>query len=121
MRAAVQSAPAREWMLQRAFARDRDCDGRFLTGVTTTGIYCLPSCSARKPKPENVRFFTTRDDARAAGLRACRPFWPFLSGSEKRVVVTLPKASLGRLLTATRPGGFPQTTSFPLSAYDRHR
>jgi AraC family transcriptional regulator of adaptative response / DNA-3-methyladenine glycosylase II len=59
-------------MLQRVFARDRECDGRFLTGVTTTGIYCLPSCSARKPKPENVRFFATRDEARAAGLRACR-------------------------------------------------
>jgi AraC family transcriptional regulator of adaptative response / DNA-3-methyladenine glycosylase II len=59
-------------MLQRLFARDRECDGRFLTGVTTTGIYCLPSCSARKPKAENVRFFATRDEARAAGLRACR-------------------------------------------------
>jgi len=72
MRAELQGAPARDWMLQRVFARDRECNGRFLTGVTTTGIYCLPSCPARKPKPENVRFFATRDEARAAGLRACR-------------------------------------------------
>jgi AraC family transcriptional regulator of adaptative response / DNA-3-methyladenine glycosylase II len=61
----------RDHMLQRFYARDRASDGRFITGVLTTGIYCLPSCTARKPLPENVRFFANRDDARAAGLRAC--------------------------------------------------
>lgn len=59
-------------MLQRFYARDRASNGRFITGVLTTGIYCLPSCAARKPLPENVRFFATRDEARSAGLRACR-------------------------------------------------
>jgi AraC family transcriptional regulator, regulatory protein of adaptative response / DNA-3-methyladenine glycosylase II len=53
-------------------ARDGRLDGRFLTGVVTTGIYCLASCPAKKPKPENVRFFETEADARAAGFRACR-------------------------------------------------
>ncbi|HVH12017.1 MAG TPA: Ada metal-binding domain-containing protein, partial [Longimicrobium sp.] len=62
----------RDHMLQRFYARDRDSNGRFITGVLTTGIYCLPSCTARKPLPENVRFFATRDDARSAGLRPCR-------------------------------------------------
>lgn len=61
-----------EAMLERFYARDRASDGRFITGVTTTGIYCLPSCSARKPLPENVRFFDTEDAARSAGLRPCR-------------------------------------------------
>ena len=45
-------------------ARDRTLDGRFVTGVLTTGIYCRPSCAARHPKRENVRFFATGDEAR---------------------------------------------------------
>ena len=52
-------------------ARDRTMDGRFVTGVLTTGIYCRPSCAARHPKRENVRFFATAEEARAAGLRPC--------------------------------------------------
>src|SRR3954464_11054742 len=52
-------------------ARDRQADGRFVTGVLTTGIYCRPSCAARHPKRENVRFFGSGADAAAAGLRAC--------------------------------------------------
>lgn len=51
--------------------RDKAADGRFVTGVLTTGIYCRPSCAARHPKRENVRFFATGGEARAAGLRAC--------------------------------------------------
>lgn len=53
-------------------ARDRAADGRFVTGVLTTGIYCRPSCAARHPKRENVRFFASGAQAAAAGLRACR-------------------------------------------------
>jgi AraC family transcriptional regulator of adaptative response/methylated-DNA-[protein]-cysteine methyltransferase len=53
-------------------ARDRAMDGRFVTGVLTTGIYCRPSCAARHPKRANVRFFADGQGARAAGLRACR-------------------------------------------------
>jgi AraC family transcriptional regulator of adaptative response/methylated-DNA-[protein]-cysteine methyltransferase len=51
--------------------RDRGQDGRFVTGVMTTGIYCRPSCAARHPKRENVRFFADGAAARAAGLRPC--------------------------------------------------
>ena len=51
--------------------RDRAMDGRFVTGVLTTGIYCRPSCAARHPKRENVRFFADGREAAAAGLRAC--------------------------------------------------
>ncbi|MBL0021497.1 bifunctional DNA-binding transcriptional regulator/O6-methylguanine-DNA methyltransferase Ada [Sphingorhabdus sp.] len=51
--------------------RDRSFDGRFVTGVLTTGIYCRPSCAARHPARENVRFFVDGPTARAAGLRAC--------------------------------------------------
>ena len=51
--------------------RDRQADGRFVTGVLTTGIYCRPSCAARHPKRENVRFFAAGAEAAAAGLRPC--------------------------------------------------
>ena len=60
----------------RLLASDPTYDGRFFTGVLTTGIYCLPSCRARKPKPGNVRFFPTCEAARAAGLRACKKCHP---------------------------------------------
>ena len=51
--------------------RDRAYDGRFVTGVLTTGIYCRPSCAARHPARGNVRFFADGAAARGAGLRAC--------------------------------------------------
>lgn len=63
---------ARSVMVERMLASDGSYDGRFITGVMTTGIYCLPSCGARKPKPENVRFHPSPEDARAAGLRPCK-------------------------------------------------
>jgi AraC family transcriptional regulator of adaptative response / DNA-3-methyladenine glycosylase II len=58
-------------MYARFLASDPAWNGRFFTGVLTTGIYCLPSCHARKPKPAKVRFFRTCDEARSAGLRPC--------------------------------------------------
>lgn len=54
-----------------ALAKDRRFDGCFVTGVLSTGIYCRPSCPARAPKRENVKFFARPEDAEAAGLRAC--------------------------------------------------
>ncbi len=56
--------------------RDRAFDGRFVTGVLSTGIYCRPSCAARHPLRSNVRFFASSADARAAGLRACKRCLP---------------------------------------------
>ena len=56
--------------------RDRSFDGRFVTGVLTTGIYCRPSCAARHPSRENVRFFASGAEARGAGLRACKRCLP---------------------------------------------
>lgn len=52
-------------------ARDARFDGRFFTGVTSTGIYCRPVCPARTPKRENVVFHPTAATAEEAGLRAC--------------------------------------------------
>jgi AraC family transcriptional regulator of adaptative response / DNA-3-methyladenine glycosylase II len=61
----------RQDMMEMARSRDRAYNGRFLIGVVTTGIYCLPSCPSRKARPENVRFFRTEAEAQASGLRAC--------------------------------------------------
>lgn len=63
-------------MYDRFKAGDASYNGRFFTGVLTTGIYCLPSCKARKPKRANVRFFPSCDAARAAGFRPCRKCHP---------------------------------------------
>ncbi|MBA3897169.1 MAG: bifunctional transcriptional activator/DNA repair enzyme protein Ada, partial [Sphingomonadaceae bacterium] len=51
--------------------RDRSLDGRFVGAVRTTGIYCKPSCPARRPLRQNVQFFADNAAARAAGYRAC--------------------------------------------------
>lgn len=51
--------------------RDRTWDGRTFGGVKTTGIYCRPSCPARRPKRENVEFFPDAAAAARAGYRAC--------------------------------------------------
>ena len=53
-------------------SRDARFDGRFVTAVRTTGIYCRPSCPAQTPRRENVRFFPRAAAAAAAGFRACK-------------------------------------------------
>ena len=62
-------------MLNAMIKRDQTFDGKFYVGVLSTGIYCLPSCKAKNPKPENVRFYPTREEAVAAGLRGCKRCW----------------------------------------------
>ena len=52
--------------------RDSSADERFLYGVRTTGIYCRPSCPSRKPKRDNVSFFSSVEAAERAGFRACQ-------------------------------------------------
>ncbi|HVU32215.1 MAG TPA: Ada metal-binding domain-containing protein [Opitutaceae bacterium] len=91
-------------MYERVLANDATYNGRFFTGVLTTGIYCLPSCRARKPKVENVRFFPSCEAARAAGLRPCRKCHPddFARGADP---VLEDVETLVREVRAN-PGGF---------------
>lgn len=56
--------------------RDPAYEGQFIVGVKTTGIYCRPTCPARKPKFENVNFYRTAHDALAAGFRPCKRCQP---------------------------------------------
>jgi AraC family transcriptional regulator of adaptative response / DNA-3-methyladenine glycosylase II len=76
--ARAKAALTDNFMYQRILEKNRLYDGRFVTGVLTTGIYCLPSCPARKPKLENVRFFGDEEAAAASGLRPCKRCRPDL-------------------------------------------
>jgi len=53
-------------------ARDPAADGRVYFGVKTTGVYCRPSCPARRPRRENVRLFESREEAEHAGFHPCK-------------------------------------------------
>jgi AraC family transcriptional regulator of adaptative response / DNA-3-methyladenine glycosylase II len=57
---------------QAASSRDPRFDGWFITAVTSTGIYCRPSCPAMTPRRENVRFYPSAAAAQQAGFRACK-------------------------------------------------
>lgn len=66
-------------MVAAMLACDAAYEGVFITAVRTTGIFCRPTCTARKPLPRNVDFYPTCADAAAAGYRAClrcRPLEP---------------------------------------------
>ena len=75
-----------------ALAKDRRFDGVFVTGVHSTGIYCRPSCPARAPRRENVRFYANCDAAEAAGLRACKRCAPDQQSREEAAVLAALKA-----------------------------
>ncbi|MBX7540156.1 bifunctional transcriptional activator/DNA repair enzyme AdaA [Qipengyuania sphaerica] len=116
-----------------ALAKDRRFDGVFVTGVHSTGIYCRPSCPARAPKRENVRFYSDAAAAEAAGLRACKRCAPDQQSREEAAVILALRAlrdaeapvSLDRLgkLTDYSPSHFQRifTRSVGLSpaAYQR--
>src|SRR4030066_814144 len=59
-------------MVKAMLTNDSKYNGQFYVGVHSTGIYCLPSCKAKKPKLENVSFYPTREEAIASGLRGCK-------------------------------------------------
>lgn len=67
---AAALAEAALW--EAVLARDSTADGRFVYAVTSTGVYCRPSCPSRRPRRDRVRFFDVPDAAQAEGFRACR-------------------------------------------------
>jgi AraC family transcriptional regulator of adaptative response/methylated-DNA-[protein]-cysteine methyltransferase len=73
-------------------ARSATADGTFFYSVRTTGVYCRPSCGARLPRPENVRFHATREEAERAGFRPCkrcRPDRPSLAEQHAATVTEI--------------------------------
>ena len=99
-------------------SRDRSFDGRFVTGVLTTGIYCRPSCAARHPKRENVRFLADGAAARAVGLRACKRCSPDDVSRDERAVL----AAIAAIKTAEQPlalAGLAQDAGYSMAHFQR--
>ncbi len=72
--------------------RDADYDGLFYVGVRTTGVFCRPTCPARKPKKENCEFFPNAKSALHAGFRPCKRCRPLAHPNDQ--------GALGRLVEA---------------------
>ncbi|KQQ04114.1 MULTISPECIES: AlkA N-terminal domain-containing protein [unclassified Rathayibacter] len=72
----MSTDPLFEERYRAVASRDSRFDGRFITGVHSTGIYCRPSCPATTPRRRNVRFYPTAAAAHEAGLRACKRCLP---------------------------------------------
>src|SRR5262249_5957097 len=62
-------------------------DGKFVFAVSTTGVYCRPSCAARRPRRENVEFFGKVEDAEKAGYRACLRCRPKSAGDAHTALI----------------------------------
>lgn len=117
-------------MYARVLASDATCNGRFFFGVTSTGIYCLPACKARKPKRENVQFFPSCEAARAAGLRPCKKCHPddFARGADpvlediETVVAEIRRnpAAFPDVRAVVRRSGFGATRLFELFRQHYH-
>ncbi len=68
----ANSLPDRNIMYKALLKKDSTFEGVFFVGVKTTGIFCRPSCTAKKPKIENVEFFNSTKDAMLYGYRPCK-------------------------------------------------
>jgi AraC family transcriptional regulator, regulatory protein of adaptative response / methylated-DNA-[protein]-cysteine methyltransferase len=73
---------------QAVQARDRESDGKFVFAVSSTGVYCRPSCPSKRPRRENVTFYRAPKEAESAGFRACLRCRPqSLSGNPQQELV----------------------------------
>ncbi|MGH8852195.1 MAG: bifunctional DNA-binding transcriptional regulator/O6-methylguanine-DNA methyltransferase Ada [Casimicrobiaceae bacterium] len=102
-------------------ARDPVADSRFVYSVSTTGVYCRPSCAARRARPEHVAFHATAADAERAGFRPCRrcrPNQPPLAARHVRTV-----AELCRFIESAEqaPGLEALAARAEMSVYHLHR
>lgn len=92
------AADARCWAAVKA--RDATSDGMFVYAVATTGVYCRPSCGARRAKRENVSFYASWREAESAGFRACKRCKP--NGSGKNAMVEIVREACRFIETAER-------------------
>ncbi len=76
----MKTLPSPDRMYEALVRSDRSYDGIFFAAVRTTGIFCRPTCKARKPRPQNVEYFPTARDALLAGYRPCRRCRPLDNG-----------------------------------------
>jgi AraC family transcriptional regulator of adaptative response/methylated-DNA-[protein]-cysteine methyltransferase len=98
----MELLPPNETMYRALAERDSSFEGIFFAGVRTTGIFCRPTCSAKKPARENVEFFPTPNEALLGGYRPClrcRPMDPQTRAPAliERLRAEIEKAPGGRL------------------------
>ena len=74
--------------------RDRRYDGRFVTAVRTTGIFCRPSCTCKRPLRQNVRFYASPAEAARAGFRPCKRCRPELRGGPAEADLRMARAAI---------------------------
>ena len=113
MQPVLITIPGRDEMLQAFMAADASYDGVFVAGVRTTGIFCRPSCSARKPLATNLEFFEAPGQALVAGYRPCKRCRPLDTGSGAPDWVA-------RLLEATEADPEKRWTDAELQAFGLH-
>lgn len=80
----------RRW--RAVLTRDASADGTFVFGVRSTGVYCRPSCPARRPRRDRVRFFPEPRQAAEAGYRPCRRCRPDAAGGRRDAVAMVERA-----------------------------
>lgn len=73
--------------------RDQTFDGKFVYAVTSTGVFCRPTCPSRRPRPDRVRFFDTTTAAEHAGFRACKRCRPTSARPTSSVAQAIQRAS----------------------------
>ncbi len=126
MNAAAKNAPLAAATVEdprwaTVVARDPRADGTFYYSVETTGVYCRPSCAARRARPENVRFHATREAAEQAGFRPCKRCRPDQPSRVERYAAKA--AEVCRIIEAaeTPPGLEDLARRVGLSPYHFHR
>jgi AraC family transcriptional regulator of adaptative response/methylated-DNA-[protein]-cysteine methyltransferase len=118
-RGSVATRESAEW--HALLTRDARWDDKLFYAVITTGVYCRPSCGARTPKPENVRFFATRSEAERAGFRACKRCKPELPPLAQRNVERIAAACRMIEESATQPSLSELAEAAELSPHHFHR
>ncbi|MGD2109709.1 MAG: Ada metal-binding domain-containing protein, partial [Phycisphaerae bacterium] len=78
----MNTLPNRPEMERATLDRDTSYDGIFIVAVRTTGIFCRPSCPAKKPLARNVEYFPTARDALLGGYRPCKRCRPMDSNGQ---------------------------------------
>src|SRR5438477_6551231 len=92
--------PPTETMYRALVNRDSSFEGIFFVGVRTTGIFCRPTCAAKKPARENVDFFASSSEAVESGYRPCLRCHPLDSSGRAPVLIERLRAEVERA-----PGG----------------
>ncbi|HEV2097487.1 MAG TPA: bifunctional DNA-binding transcriptional regulator/O6-methylguanine-DNA methyltransferase Ada [Stellaceae bacterium] len=102
-------------------SRDAGADGSFYYGVRTTGVYCRPGCSSRRPLRANTVFFATTAEAEAAGLRACKRCRPTDASTASRHIAAVEKACALLQTSETMPSLGELADAACISRFHFHR